>query len=439
VIDVNLCGIAVAHDIGHGRSPSANQERQRMFRSRRGHTLALVCASQFFVFLGVNFWVALMPQITRIWSLTNTQAGFITGTTLAAYTISVPVLLALTDHFDARSIYVGGAFLTALGYCLFAFAAYDTRSAIAIRIINGVGEAGTFMVGVRIISDRINKDRVSRAVALHTASIGISTALSFVCADVLSNISSWKGAFWIAGMSAATGAALVATLIPRMVVKSDKPAGGYKVREAAAVILNRSAMAYALAYSIHAFENVALRSWAVTFLTFVAIDHSVAEPFPSPTFVLFTVGLMATVAGIVGNEAAIYLGRRRLIVIAITLSMIFATFVGLVGPMSYTVAVGLIIIYGFFVMLDSSSLTVGTAGTADPSRQGATLAVHSMLGYGGGFMGPLAIGLVLDFHGGISRVAWTWAYVLVAFVDFVALVQFWSMYIRGVAGDRDEK
>ena len=60
--------------------------------------------------------------------------------------------------------------------------------------------------------------------------------------------------------------------------------------------------------------------------------------------------------------------------------------------------------YGFVIWLDSSSLTAGTAGTAEPSRRGATLAVHSMLGYAGGFVGPLLIGFVLDAFGGMSDI-----------------------------------
>ena len=57
--------------------------------------------------------------------------------------------------------------------------------------------------------------------------------------------------------------------------------------------------------------------------------------------------------------------------------------------MSYALAVVLMTIYGVVIWLNSSSLTAGTAGTAEPSRRGATLAVHSMLGYAGGFVGPL--------------------------------------------------
>ena len=70
----------------------------------------------------------------------------------------------------------------------------------------------------------------------------------------------------------------------------------------------------------------------------------------------------------------------------------------------------LLLIYGVMIWLDSSSLTAGTTGTAEPSQRGATLAVHSSLGYFGGFMGPLAIGWILDLAGGNTSAGWTGAW-----------------------------
>ena len=99
-------------------------------------------------------------------------------------------------------------------------------------------------------------------------------------------------------------------------------------------------------------------------------------------------------------------------------------------------AVVLLLIYGFVVWLDSSSLTAGAAGTAEPSRRGATLAVHSMLGYSGGFAGPLMIGYTLDLAGGMSRFAWGVSFGLVALLMLLALVAFHGMRPRELAGDR---
>jgi MFS family permease len=107
-----------------------------------------------------------------------------------------------------------------------------------------------------------------------------------------------------------------------------------------------------------------------------------------------------------------------------------------VGTISYSLAVALLMVYGFVVWLDSSSLTAGAAGTAEPSRRGATLAVHSTLGYAGGFVGPLMIGYTLDFAGGMSRAGWSMAFLLIAILSVVALTAFWIMRPRELAGDR---
>jgi hypothetical protein len=61
-----------------------------------------------------------------------------------------------------------------------------------------------------------------------------------------------------------------------------------------------------------------------------------------------------------------------------------------------------------------------------------------MLGYAGGFVGPLVIGFTLDLAGGMSRVAWGAAFLAVAFLMLLALGAFLWIRPREVAGDRGE-
>ena len=112
--------------------------------------------------------------------------------------------------------------------------------------------------------------------------------------------------------------------------------------------------------------------------------------------------------------------------------------IGFIGSASYAVAAELITIYGVVIWLNSSSLTAGTAGTAEPSRRGATLAVHSMLGYAGGFVGPLLVGWMLDLSGGMSQVGWGIAFLSVAMLMVCALVTFWLLRPHELEGDRDK-
>ena len=154
---------------------------------------------------------------------------------------------------------------------------------------------------------------------------------------------------------------------------------------------------------------------------------------------LTALGLIGTVASVLGNEAAIRWGRKRLITVALLASIITGVSVGTLGTLSYSLAVALLLFYGFVVWLDSASLTAGAAGTAEPARRGQTLAVHSMLGYSGGFVGPLMIGYVLDLAGGMSRVAWALSFGLIALLMLVALVAFRLMRPRELSGDRSNE
>jgi predicted MFS family arabinose efflux permease len=279
---------------------------------------------------------------------------------------------------------------------------------------------------------------MSRAVTGHAASIGISGALSFSCADILAELYGWPSAFVVAGFSAGAAWCIVALCVPRRKRRAGAANAGSSLFDFRPVFRNRSAMAYAQAYCIHTLEMNALRGWGVAFLGFVAISSGSGEIRLSPTWVLTALGLIGTAASVLGNEAAIRLGRRRLVCLAMASSVLVGGSIGFVGTLSYSVAVVLLLLYGFVVWLDSSSLTAGAAGTAEPSRRGATLAVHSTLGYAGGFVGPLMIGYTLDLAGGMSRVAWGVAFLAVAFLMLIALAVFVVLRPRELIGDRSE-
>ena len=83
-------------------------------------------------------------------------------------------------------------------------------------------------------------------------------------------------------------------------------------------------------------------------------------------------------------------------------------------------------------MLDSGSLTTGTVEAGDPTDRGALLAVHSMIGFGGGALGGPIIGYVLDHSGGVNALdAWTWALpAMGAGSAIVFLIQFYFWRLR---------
>jgi hypothetical protein len=59
-----------------------------------------------------------------------------------------------------------------------------------------------------------------------------------------------------------------------------------------------------------------------------------------------------------------------------------------------------------------------------------------MLGYAGGFVGPLLIGCTLDLSGGMSQIGWGISFLSVAALMVCALITFWVIRPRELEGDR---
>ena len=62
-------------------------------------------------------------------------------------------------------------------------------------------------------------------------------------------------------------------------------------------------------------------------------------------------------------------------------------------------------------------------GRSGAGRRGATLAVHSLAGFGGAAMGPLVLGIVLDLGGGMANIAaWGLAFASVGVIGLLGPV-----------------
>jgi hypothetical protein len=81
------------------------------------------------------------------------------------------------------------------------------------------------------------------------------------------------------------------------------------------------------------------------------------------------------------------------------------------------------VVYNVAIAGDSGAITAGLVEAAKPETQGATLALHSLVGFVGGALGPIAVGLALTTVGGLSSVAgWSAALVVMAAGSALAAV-----------------
>src|SRR5215470_11763880 len=112
--------------------------------------------------LGISAFAALLPTFTAAWGLSATEAGWISGLYYAGYVAAVPVLTAATDRIDPRRIYLAATALGGIANAGFALTAQGFWSAVAWQILSGIGLAGTYMPGLKALTDRITGPHQSR-------------------------------------------------------------------------------------------------------------------------------------------------------------------------------------------------------------------------------------------------------------------------------------
>ena len=363
----------------------------------------LLCMAEVLTMGPVFSFSSLLPQFINSFKLSSAEAGWLSGITFAGYALVVPVASALTDRMDARRVYVAGAILAGMSALLFAWFAHDFWSALVCRLLAGLGLAGTYMPGLKALVDRSDGPEQPKWMSWYTASFSLGTGTSFLATGLLADWLGWRAAFGVLGLGA-----MLAAVPVGLALRPQRPqtvlAG--KLLDLRPVFANREVMAYVLGYFAHMWELFGLRSWMVAFLAFAAAGPAVL----TPTLVAALSSVVAMIASIGGAAWASRFGRARSCMVFALASAICAVLVGLSAGWGLAAAV-LMLFYNALVQLDSAALTTGAVLAAEPARRGASIAVHSLIGFGGAFLGPLAFGWVLDVAGGAGEAtAWSWAF-----------------------------
>ncbi len=355
------------------------------------------------------YFPALQPSFQAEWALTNTAAGWINGVFFAGYAITSPILVGLTDRVDARRIYLPCAFLTALSLFLFGWLAEGTWTAAALRLVGGIGLAGTYMPGLKALSENVTGPKQSRYIVFYTASYGGATALSVYFAGLLEPLTGWRWGAEILALGP-----LAALLLFAVVVPARKPLGSaagirFSASDLKIALGNRPAVGYILGYGAHCWELFGFRSWLVAFLVYsLSLQPGFTCPL-SPQNVAMLILLMGMPASILGNEGAMAWGRRKALTVYMIGSGILGCVIGFAAGINFYLVVALAILYGMTVLFDSGALTAGLVAETPERQRGLTLAVYSFSGFGMAFLAPLAFGAILDIVGR-GVVGWGFAF-----------------------------
>ena len=387
------------------------------FRSA-GYT-PLMLMAQTCALLGFACYAVVLTALQDDWHLSNLQSGLIASAFFFGYMLAVPLATALTDRVDARKVYLVGGLTATCGLLGMGLLAHNFWTALIFMALNGAGLAGTYMPGLKILSDRIQSGELTRHIAFYTAFFGIGTGFSYLCSGWILSAFGWRYVFGLIALGPFTAFLIVLLLIPAL--QHEKWQGPMHIRlhdifpvdKWKLVLQDKNASGFIFGYTAHTLELFASRSWIVAFFAFCAVASG-ENFFLAATTLAGVINFFGVPASILGNEIALKVGRQKWVCIVMLTSAVLGVAFACSTGQSWWLIVALAIGHAIFIMADSSTLTAGLVISAQENIKGAAMGLHSLMGFGGGLLGPAIFGFVLDITGSrSSQAAWVWAYVAV--------------------------
>ena len=391
--------------------------------------LFLTCLIQMISMVGFAIWPIYLIDLQLQWELSNSEAGWVSGSFYIGYVVATPFLVSLTDTFDARKLYSISCIIGSAGLLFFSLFATNAINASIFWSLVGVGLAGTYMPGLQILNSRLNKVSREKYVAVYTSFFGLGVAFSFSFFGILKNYNvTWENSFLIASLI------LFICSFP-LLIFSGKEIEERQTKPYLGIIKvlisifrtfsNKQASPFILGYGGHTYELFGFRSWTFPCIIFLSNHFNVSV---SDAFIANSIGLM----GFLGIFASIYgakycIGKNRAQVVS---NMGMLCFVGSILTaisfwFSFWLALLMLFVYNALIILDSGSLTTGTVVNGDAHDRGVRLALHSMVGFLGGAIGGPVVGFVLDNFGGqTSHLAWFFSFLCLGLGSLVSALTF---------------
>jgi MFS family permease len=377
--------------------------------------LLAICLAELGTMLVFSSFSALLPVLKAEWSLTNTEAGLILAFYQVGYIGLVAILATLTDYMPPRRIYLASAAWTSLTTLAFAWGAGGFLSALGLRTLVGLGLAGTYMPGMRMVAERFARGGRGFAMGCYIGSFTLGTSISLLVTGWANSLWGWRAAFAVTALGPAAAVAIGSWALPAEMVRPAAPAPGRARSGLGPVLRNTDALRLIIAYVAHTFELMGMRLWIAPFFTAslmaagAGLTQATERGALAASAVLAVGALPHPFSGLLSDR----FGRARPISSVMLLSAACSLVIGwgLHWPFGGLLALGLL--YGVLVTAESAMVSTGIADVAEPSHLGRTMALQSSAGFAAGALGPAVFGAMLDWApalGASPDARWAWGF-----------------------------
>ncbi len=348
---------------------------------------------------------SVFPKLRSEFEFDAVELGLIGSAFMWVYAFGAPFAGFVGDRLRRKDLILGGCIFWSLvtvttGWCskLWQF--------VYVRAMEGLGETFYFPASMSLISDYHGRGTRSRAMSFHQSSVYIGTILGSWVGAWFAQHYGWRIGFYMFGSLGLVLALVLFRFLrePQRGQADAEPQAAelalppFRVREVIPVILGKPAALLLLGAFMGAnFVATIFLAWTAYFL--VAKFH----------FELATAGLYGTLFIHLASAASVPLGgvladrlaRRhaggRMMVQAAGL-LVGSVFVFLVGS---TGQLGTLMVamtcFGFCKGLYDSNIFASMYDVIEPRARATAAGVMNFVGWGGGALGPLAVGSIAKY------------------------------------------
>lgn len=375
----------------------------------------------FFMLLTSESLVAAFPTIEIELGLNKTQTGAIYSSYLVGYLISALFIVPLSDKLGTKPIMLFSVLISVICHLIFPAIYSNIFLAVLVRALAGAGLAASYMCGLRLIAQSVEKNYRGFAVGIFVTAQYMGHSFSLAFSGVLMSYFSWTDAYYILSFLAIFSFPLLFILTKNINSKDD---ASELVGKSSIIIALKNLIIrnISLSYSLHALILYAIRSWLPYFIFGMFLLHGISEDFSSD-FSSIAAGLILIFGGfgpIVAGMVSDFFGRPNTIM-AISLVSIFSCLIlGWFDGVPIAAKFVVLLIFSLCISGGSPIYSTVINETKGRHRLGDAIAAQASIGLFGGLLGPIILGLFFDNFK--SEFGWPISFSFIAILSIIVFV-----------------
>lgn len=390
---------------------------------------------------------SLFPLLERDFGFSKAELGLIGSTFMWVYAISSPFAGVAGDRKSRKGLILSGCLFWSLmtgltGLCGKFWQFMATRSLI------GLGESVYFPSATSLLSSYHGKESRSTALSLHQTAVYLGTIAGGGIAALIGECFGWRGAFYFFGLLGVLVALAVGQWLREPPLESVEDRVSKKEIGAAlwSLMKRRGVMLLVLAFACANAVGTIFLVWSPTFLFEKFHLGLAASGFSAVAAIQLASAVSCPISGLLADWLSIKISGARMLVQALSLVLGAVCVVAVGHAASIPALIAAMICFGLCKGGYDGGIFASVFEFVEPHERASVAGLMNFIGWGGGAIGPLAIGLVSTYGHGTSMqrmstgIAWSGlAYLVAAVLVLCAFKYQRTSHSRSISSGVEER